>query len=142
MIKKEIQNNHIKKIIIFFVLCFFNNINKTPKYYLFNEFTTNKKVKLFNLNYTKEQYKLKGLDFLNKLKKSKLNKISKQINKPKISVLIPIYNCEKTIERTIRSIQNQNYNHNERNKNDMCALPGTYQYGNPVFVLNKDDFSK
>lgn len=30
------------------------------------------------------------------------------INKPKISVIIPIYNCAKTIKSSIRSIQNQN----------------------------------
>ena len=28
---------------------------------------------------------------------------------PKISVVIPVYNCEKTIKRAIRSIQNQNF---------------------------------
>ena len=27
---------------------------------------------------------------------------------PKISAIIPLYNCEKTIKSTVRSIQNQN----------------------------------
>ena len=31
-----------------------------------------------------------------------------KIKKPKISVIIPVYNSEKTIKSTIRSIQNQN----------------------------------
>lgn len=38
----------------------------------------------------------------------KQNNYTKEIKFPLISVIIPIFNCEKTINSTIRSIQNQN----------------------------------
>lgn len=61
-------------------------------------------MKLTNINFTEEQYKIKGLSFLNQIKKKKINNIIKKINKPKISVIIPIYNCQNTIELTLKSI--------------------------------------
>jgi len=65
-------------------------------------------VKLINLNFTKEQYKMKGIEFLEKIKKSKINNITKQFNHPKISVVIPVYNSEKTIKLSMKSIYFQN----------------------------------
>ena len=53
----------------------------------------------------------KALDFLKDSMADKLiqNKTKfKDVENPKISVVIPIYNCEKFIYRAIRSIQNQN----------------------------------
>ena len=53
----------------------------------------------------------KSLDFLKKCMNGKLDyKITefKSIDNPKLSVVIPIYNCEKLITRLIRSIENQN----------------------------------
>ena len=53
----------------------------------------------------------KALDFLKDSMSDKLlqNKAKfKDIENPKISVVISIYNCEKFIYRAIRSIQNQN----------------------------------
>lgn len=66
------------------------------------------KVKLINSNFTKNYYKRKGIEFLNKIKKRKLNNITKQIKVPLISVIIPIYNSEKTIQLSIKSICFQN----------------------------------
>ena len=48
---------------------------------------------------------------MNKIKKSRLNNTEKTIiNHPKISVIIPVYNCQKTIELSIKSILLQNLN--------------------------------
>ena len=53
------------------------------------------------------------MNYLDKIKNNKINNISKKIkinNSPKISVIIPIYNCENTIELTLKSIHFQNLN--------------------------------
>ena len=52
----------------------------------------------------------KGLNFLDKCKKGSLNSNEKFIKseEPKITVVLPVYNCEDTIKRAIRSIQYQN----------------------------------
>lgn len=101
------RENLFKKFILIFVLLLLEINNETTHYYLFNKFVTKETVKLFNLNFTKEQYKIKGIEFLNKIKKSKLNNYTKPINHPKISVLIPIFNCQNTIELSIKSINFQ-----------------------------------
>ena len=51
-----------------------------------------------------------GLIFLDKCEKGILNnsKIFIKSEKPKISVIIPVHDCEKTIKRAVRSIQYQN----------------------------------
>lgn len=59
-----------------------------------------------NVNY----YKRKGIKFLNKCKRNILtNKNKFQLNNtfPKISVIIPVYNCNLSIQLSISSIQNQ-----------------------------------
>ena len=49
-------------------------------------------------------------DFINKSIEGILFNISFNLsNNPKISVVIPAYNCEKTIKRAVSSIQNQNF---------------------------------
>lgn len=52
------------------------------------------------------------------------------------------FNPNSYLEELRTSLVSYNIKEVEKNDNCMCALPGTYQYGNPVFVLNKDDFSK
>lgn len=86
-------------------MSFINSNNDSTK---INKIINNETVQLINLNFTKRQYKQKGLDFLRKMKRSILNNISKTINHPKISVIIPIYKCEKTIDLSIKSINFQN----------------------------------
>ena len=76
----------------------------------FNKFVTNETVQLINVNYSKREYKIMGIDYFNKIKRSKINNTRKKINNPKISVIIPIYNCEKTIELSLKSIYFQNIN--------------------------------
>lgn len=53
------------------------------------------------------------MNYLNEIKQNKINNLTKKINindHPKISVIIPIYNCENTIELTLKSVQFQNLN--------------------------------
>ena len=60
--------------------------------------------------FAKKLSKKKALDYMNIcLKEILLFNISFNVNNfPKISVVIPLYNCEKNIKYTIRSVQNQN----------------------------------
>ena len=104
--KKGKKNLQIFFLIIIFF--FLESNNDSKQYYQFNKFVNKETVKLINLNFTKKQYKKKGLEFLNKIKKNEINNITKQFNHPKISVIIPIYNCEKTIDLSIKSINLQN----------------------------------
>ena len=68
-------------------------------------------IKVFKIYINTRIYSLhKGRKYLNICLKDKLinyNKF-KFINNPKISIIIPIHNCNKTIKSAIRSIQNQN----------------------------------
>ncbi len=59
----------------------------------------------------KERALQSGREYLKKCQNGELiiNKtIDKEINEPKISVIIPVFNCQKTIKASVRSIQNQN----------------------------------
>ena len=83
-------------------------INNSKNYYIINYFYKNETYKLINSNLNRSEYVTKGLQFLNEIKKNHLNNISNQINflnkHPKISLIIPIYNCEQTIELSLNSI--------------------------------------
>ena len=50
----------------------------------------------------------KGRQFLDKCLYSKNQKIFKYIKKPKASIIVPLYNCENTINAAYNSIQYQN----------------------------------
>jgi cellulose synthase/poly-beta-1,6-N-acetylglucosamine synthase-like glycosyltransferase len=50
-----------------------------------------------------------GRNYMNKCLEGIINNITFKISKkPKISVIVPIYNSQKTIKKAISSIQNQN----------------------------------
>ena len=118
------KDKYQKVILLFFLIYIFINssniispnnhdflFNNLKNYYIFNQFACNKSYKLINKNFTKKQYIEKGLSYFNEIKKKKLNNITKQINKvPKVSVIIPIYNSEKTIELSVKSVHFQNIN--------------------------------
>ena len=98
------------KLFLILILLILKSNNDLKPFYLFNKVVNNENVKLINLNYTKKQYARRGLEFLHKIKNENINNKKKQINHPKISVIIPVYNCEKTIELSIKSIHFQNLN--------------------------------
>ena len=110
-IKFNRKTKRIQKLILILILLILKGINSSSKkYYKFNKLVTSETVRLINVNYTKREYKIMGFDYFNKLKRSKLNNTKQKINNPKISVIIPIYNCEKTIELSLKSIYFQNIN--------------------------------
>ena len=108
-IKCIIIKKKYRQLIIIIGLIISLNIIISEKSYKFNKFYQKRAIELINLNYTKSQYKIIGLKYLNKIKKSKLNNITNKINTPKITIIIPIYNCQKTIELTYKSIHFQNF---------------------------------
>jgi len=56
----------------------------------------------------KEKILLKGRKYLNKCIKGKLNrKINTKFINPRVTVIIPVYNCQNSIKQAISSIQNQ-----------------------------------
>ena len=110
-IKFNRNTKKVQKLIIIFILLILKGNNNSPQFYnKFNKLVTNETVKLINVNYTKRQYKIMGIEYLNKLKRSKINNTRKKVNNPKISVIIPIYNCQNTIELSLKSIHFQNIN--------------------------------
>lgn len=101
---------NLKKLFLILILLILKGTNNEKYYFIFNKFIDNQTVQLINANLTEEQYKIKGLNFLNKIKTTKLNNIKQHINNIKISVIIPIYNCQNTIELTLKSIHFQSLN--------------------------------
>lgn len=61
--------------------------------------------------------------------------------KPKISVLMPVYNCRPFIEESVNSILNQTFNDFEFIIIDDCSTDGTYEYlltvTDPRIILNR-----
>ena len=93
-IKLNRKTKRIQKLILILILLILKGINSSSKnYYKFNKFVTNETVQLINVNYSKREYKIMGIDYFYKIKRSKINNRRKKINNPKISVIIPIYNC-------------------------------------------------
>lgn len=116
-------SNFIKKIIFFIKSLLF------PRNIL-------KKLILNKLNYFLIPYK--------KLKKFKTNKINFD-NKPLVSIVVPTYNSEKTIYRTIKSLLNQTYRNfeviiidNSDNKKTVNIIK-RYFKGNKKIKIKKID---
>ena len=78
---------------------------------------------------------LKGRKYLNKCLKEKLNRniYSKFIINPRITVIIPVYNCQNSINQVISSIQNQKMIEieiilvNDKSKDDSLKIIENYQ---------------
>ena len=72
------------------------------------------------------------------------NKIIKSSNNPKVSAVIPLYNCEKTISRAIKSVQNQNISDieiilvNDYSKDGTLSIVEQIQKEDPrIKIINK-----
>ena len=55
----------------------------------------------------------KGRNYLDKCLNFSNNQIYKYINHPKVTIIIPLYNCEKTISSALHSVQFQNLSETE-----------------------------
>ena len=55
----------------------------------------------------------KGRNYLDKCLNFSNNQIYKYINHPKVTIIIPLYNCEKTISSVLHSVQFQNLSETE-----------------------------
>ena len=97
-----------------------NRKNKYGNYYYKYEYDDDIKPSIENI-YSEEKFDShqdafnKAKDFIDKCMKGILiNKdLIKPIEKPKISVVIPCYNCKRYILKALRSIQNQDFNNLE-----------------------------
>ena len=89
----NIKNHKICNLIKLFFLLFFIMIN-------INFF------KKFSIN---ENILLKGRKYLNRCLKGKLinRRIYTEYVNPRVTIIIPVYNCQNSIKQAIRSIQNQ-----------------------------------
>ena len=97
-------------LVLFFIFIILNEkVNLLLIYSTFNLKDKNKYKNIFNnLNNIKFNYKIKGIKYLNKCLKKKIIKKNNDIMKfPKISIIIPVYNCQNTIKMSIKSIQYQ-----------------------------------
>lgn len=101
-------------LIIYFIkyaILFISNLAILSSLNIFNESNINK--------YYLEKSKIKGINYLNRclnyLNKTQItsnfnffsSKINKFTEKPKITVIIPVYNCQESIELSLTSILNQ-----------------------------------
>jgi len=86
-----------------------NNINPNVNYNAFFEQNEIKEKNISALSFSQELEI--GKRYIDVCKKGLLNnnhKIITKFKKPRISVIVPVYNIEKKIKKCIRSIQNQN----------------------------------
>ena len=101
----KICENVIKAIIFLSLLCL------DKKYFLYpidiHPFYKKKKP-IISGDKSQNETLIKGRNFLDKCLNIPNNNTYKYIKKPRASVIMPLYNCEKTIEHSIRSIQYQN----------------------------------
>ena len=104
-------------IIVFIILL---NISEKEKKYSEDDYVDNKEevienksenvnMSLIYYNATSRKENLKrGKAYIEKCLNDNLTKKFEKVENPIISVIIPIFNCEKTIKYAISSIQNQN----------------------------------
>ena len=111
--KNRFQKKYLIFLKILLLLLFFKIlISKTIFINLKKNYENLTKINNTNIFYNQNYYKINGINYLNKCKKYLLsNNKTKFTNNifPKISVIIPIYNCESTIQLSISSIQNQKF---------------------------------
>ena len=103
------KKKYLLKYILLLIISLLFFIMKKYINYKINFIIPKNKNNLFQ-NLRLEFFK-KGKNYINNCLKGfyKNNNYSNVLMNPIISVIIPIFNCEKTINATLRSIQNQNF---------------------------------
>ena len=122
-----IDKNIIKFIVfwnLFIIVIYPESLDIHP-FYLSN------KKPILEYDGSKVQTLIKGRNFLDNCLKIPNKKKYKFTKKPKISVIVPMFNCEKTIKPTLRSIQNQNMSKIE------ILLINDFSSDNTFKIINK-----
>ena len=126
MIINNLEKSQLKKLYIFFFLFIIIKIYYFKKY-------------IFS-----EKILLKGRKYLNKCLKDKLNrKTYKEFVNPRVTVIIPVYNCQNSIKQAITSIQNQKMIDieiilvNDKSKDDSLKIIKNIQkYDKRIKIIN------
>ena len=105
MLLKTLKN--VIKIFIFLSLIIFNKWLFLYPIYIHPFYLKHKK-SILSIDNSKKEILKKGRKFLDKCLNNINDNTYKYIEYPRASVIIPLYNCEDTIESSIRSIQYQN----------------------------------
>ena len=147
-----IKNNIIKIFIFYSLIIIENNLQKYS--FKYHPFYLPHKKSILSLNKSKINELKKGRIFLDNCLISKKKKKYKKIKKPKLSVIMPLYNCEKTIRASLNSIIFQNMTNieiilindfsNDNNKKNMGTLYSRSigvlkAKGDYIFSLDNDD---
>ena len=102
---------NIKNLIKLTIFCNLIILNKKLKVYplYIHPFYFPYNRPILSLNASLKETLIKGRTYLDKcLDSSNTSDYFKSIGLPKVSIIIPLYNCEKTIESAIHSVQYQN----------------------------------
>ena len=136
-----IKNNIIKIFIFFSLIIIENNLQKYS--FKYHPFYLPHKKSILSLNKSKINELEKGRIFLDKCLISKKSKKYKKIKKPKLSVIMPLYNCEKTIRASLNSIIFQNMANIEiilindfSNDNTLKIIKNFKRYEQRIMLIN------
>ena len=99
---------NIKYLIQFIIFWDLIILNKKSFHSRKHPFYLPNKKSILENDESKRESLIKGRNFLDKCLNFENKEIYKYINQPKATVIIPLYNCEQTIESSIHSIQYQN----------------------------------
>lgn len=140
---KSILNNvklYLLTLILFFIiyLYYISNINFI-EFFNLNPFV--------NIKQNQNIVKLKGLKYLKKCLNNTLknNFLLPLKNLPKVSIIIPVYNCQLSIELAVRSVQNQNFYNLEiilvndfSSDNSSRIIKNMQKYDKRIKILNNN----
>ena len=136
-----IKNNIIKIFIFYSLIIIENNLQKYS--FKYHPFYLPHKKSILSLNKSKINELEKGRIFLDKCLISKKNKKYKKIKNPKLSVIMPLYNCEKTIRASLNSIIFQNMVNIEiilindfSNDNTLKIIKNFKRYEQRIMLIN------
>lgn len=145
IIKKEY---FFYKILLVLLIFFFLLNEETNLLLIYSNWSIKNKYlhKIFfnDINDIDLNYKIKGIKFLNKcLKKKIIKKIKDIVKAPKISVIIPVYNCQNSIKICIKSIQYQKMTEYEiilindfSNDNSLETIQNMQKYDKRIQIIN------
>ena len=102
-----ILKNVIKIFILLILLKIVKKIISFPSY--IHPFYLKHKKAILSIDKSKNETLTNGRNYLDKCLNQPNNNSYDYINNPRISIIMPLYNCENRIEQSIRSIQYQNF---------------------------------